>query len=170
MKMVNILRKQIFVLCLVSVGVKAAYSQGVKAYSYTEINKFSTRLGTALGFETNNSIEFGAFYQVSLGKSNESRPKHEYKFVGGYLAMPFVSNQNFNLKFKVRVGMVNRENFVITPSLDAQFYLNKFIGLGLGVGTRNLNPTVMTSIILKAGNSPKRKSRYSKRPYSRLIF
>ncbi len=163
MKTVNKLRKQILVICFLSLVVKTAYTQGFKAYSYTESSKFSTRLGTAFGFETNNSFEFGAFYHVKPGKSSESRPKHEYKFVGGYFAMPFVSNQNFNLKFKARVGMVNRENFVITPSLDAQFYLNKFIGLGLGVGTRNLNPTVMTSIILKTGNSPKRKSRYSKR-------
>ncbi len=167
MKMVNILRKQIFVLCFVSVGVKAAYSQGVKAYSYTEINKFSTRLGTALGFETNNSFEFGAFYQFTPGKSNESRPKYEYKFVGGYLAMPFVVKAKFNLKFKTRVGMVNNENFVITPSLDAQFFLNKFIGFGLGVGARNLRPTAMTTIILKVNNSSNRRSGYSKRPYSR---
>ena len=163
MKTVDILKKQIIIIFLLSLVVKTAYTQGIKAYSYTESNKFSTRLGTAVGFETNNSIEFGAFYQVSPGKSDDSKPKYETKFAGGYLAMPLVSNPNFNLKFKARAGVVNRENFVITPSLDAQFFLKEFIGLGLGVGTRNLRPTFMTSIILKAGNSSKRRSRFSKR-------
>lgn len=167
MKTVDILKKQIIIIFLLSLVVRTAYTQGIKVYSYTESNKFSTRLGIAVGFETSGLFEFGAFYQVSPGRAKESGLEYETKFAGGYVAMPIVAKANFNIKFKTRVGMVNNENFVITPSLDTQFFLKKFIGFGFGVGSRNLRPTAMTTIILKVNNGSNRRSGYSKRSYRR---
>ncbi|MEO1255672.1 MAG: hypothetical protein AAFY41_12445, partial [Bacteroidota bacterium] len=77
----------------------------------------------------------------------EALPHHyEREFAGLYVAVPITSREFYVIKANVRTGMTNGENFAITPSIQADYKLAKYIRIGMGVGSRNFRPSLQGSV------------------------
>ncbi|RED97004.1 hypothetical protein [Marinoscillum furvescens] len=125
-------------------------AQGFQATTYIERTHVSPKVGTAVGYEFNQTqIEVGGFFQQSTVElqAEAGRPlTSEMNFIGAYFAYPLLNKGIASLKLNVRTGVSNGENFSITPSILANVKPLRNISLGAGVGTRSLRPTFMASI------------------------
>lgn len=142
-------------LLLITSGLSA---QNLQTSTYVEQTRVSPKLGTSIGYEFSDAIEVGAFFQraAEQQEAEAGRPlRSENQFYGAYFAYPVFARKMADLKFNVRTGVSNGENFVITPSLMANFKPLKNISIGGGVGTRAFRPTYMASIriSLHGGNN-----------------
>ncbi len=150
--------KKLLLLSLVLIAViGTASAQKVIVRTYIEKTHMSPKTGTAIGFENRFKWEYGAFFQeASLMESFmmteeelEALPhQYEKEFAGVYFAVPIISREQFVVKANVRTGMSNGENFVITPSVLADFQPIKHISIGMGVGSRAFRPTLQASVAL----------------------
>lgn len=148
--------KKLFITTLVFAAVLGTVSaQKLIVKTYVEKTHMSPKTGTAIGFENRYLWEYGAFFQeASLMESflmseaaKEALPRHyEKEFAGIYFAVPVMSREHFTVKANVRTGVSNGENFVITPSLLADYKLAEHIRLGMGVGSRAFRPTLQGSL------------------------
>ncbi len=130
--------------------------------SYFEATKVSPKLGTEMGarlsydidyagYNNRMWIEMGGFYQKEanvLFENNEtvSLRFYEKEFYGLFFAAPVTSFNNGSLMLKVRTGVINGENFAITPSAIANYRLSRHLEINIGVGVRSFNPTVQSGI------------------------
>lgn len=151
------MKKQLLLPLLFAAVLGTASAQNVIVRTYIEKTHMSPKTGTSIGFENKYQWEYGAFFQeASLMESFmmseeelESLP-HQYErdFAGIYFAVPIVAREQFVVKANVRTGMSNGENFVITPSVLADYMPIKHFRLGLGVGSRAFRPTLQASVAL----------------------
>ncbi|MEP1033542.1 hypothetical protein [Ekhidna sp.] len=151
------MKKYILLSLLFAAVLGTASAQKVIIKTYVERTHMSPKTGTAIGFENRFLWEYGVFFQeASLMESfmmseqdKEALPRHyEKDFSGIYFAVPIVARESFLLKANVRTGVSNGENFVITPSVLADFMPVKHVRLGLGVGSRAFRPTIQASVAL----------------------
>ncbi|MEQ8905205.1 hypothetical protein [Ekhidna sp.] len=149
------MKKQLILLLLFAAVLGTASAQKVIVRTYIEKTHMSPKTGTSIGFENQFQWEYGAFFQeASLMESfmmseedKESLPhQYEKEFAGIYFAVPVVSREQIVLKANVRTGVSNGENFVITPSLLADYKPMKHVRIGMGVGSRAFRPTLQASV------------------------
>jgi hypothetical protein len=125
--------------------------------TYVERTHIGPKGGTAVGVEFRNLMSVGVFYQESdliltvLGKegSTDMPLLYEKQFYGIYYTLPIHHQGMVGFDFKIRTGVSNGENFVITPSAHSSLKLTRSIELQGGVGMRAFRPTVMTSVNIK---------------------
>lgn len=125
------------------------YAQELSASTYLEKTHISPKVGTTVGVQFASDIEVGGFYQQSADpvEREYGRPlTEEREFYGVFFAYPVIGNDNANVKMNVRTGVSNGENFVITPSLYANYTPFRNITISSGVGTRALRPTLLASL------------------------
>lgn len=151
------MKKHILLSLLFAAVLGTVSAQKVIIKTYVEKTHMSPKTGTAIGFENRFLWEYGAFFQeASLMESfmmseedKESLPRHyEKDFTGIYFAVPIVARESFLVKANVRTGVSNGENFVITPSVLADYIPVKHVRIGLGVGSRAFRPTLQASVSL----------------------
>ncbi|MEO9475710.1 MAG: hypothetical protein ABJG41_09250 [Cyclobacteriaceae bacterium] len=138
-------------IALLLATVTVSFAQGLVAESYIEKTHISPKTGTAIGFEFSNKIELGAFYQkhTPFNKSEDTpeMPRfYEKNFAGVYFSYPIKESSRTEMKFKVRTGVSNGQNFAITPSLHSNFKLTNRVKIGAGLGIRAFRPTLQSSI------------------------
>lgn len=129
----------------------AASAQSLQAGTYVEKTHISPKLGTAIGYTFNSQIELGGFYQTAteqLPTREDGYQIHEQEFYGMYFSYPVLGGEKSNIKFNVRTGVTNNQNFAITPSILANHNILKTVALGAGVGIRAFRPTLQASIKL----------------------
>ncbi len=149
------MKKPITTLLILILSIGFVQSQGLKATSYVEKTFMNPKLGTSVGYEFNNILEVGGFYQHISQQpiaSDQSRIITEEEFCGLYFAYPLVTSRYTNLKLNVRSGVSNGENFVITPSLLANFKPIPIINIGGGLGIRSFRPTLIASLSINLNN------------------
>ena len=125
--------------------------------TYVERTHIGPKGGTALGVEFKNLMSLGLFYQESdliltvIGSdmSTDLPPFYEKQFYGMYYSVPIHHQGLVGFDFKLRTGVSNGENFVITPSVHSSLKLARYIELQSGVGMRSFRPTLMSSINIK---------------------
>jgi hypothetical protein len=142
----------ISVLTLAQIG----YSQSLSARTYVERTSVGSKIGTAIGIENELGFEYGGFYQEAtliesmMNKRETTLPYfYEKEFFGIYGAAPIVQRASYDLKLQVRIGVSNRKNFLITPSLLANYHVLKMVSVGGGIGARSFQPTFQGSITIK---------------------
>lgn len=149
------MKKQLLLPLLLVAILGTANAQKVIVRTYIEKTHMSPKTGTAIGFENKHLWEFGAFFQeASLMESfmmseieKEALPRHyEKDFTGIYFAVPVRVRENLVLKANIRTGVSNGENFVITPSVLANYQLLNNFRIGMGVGSRSFRPTLQASV------------------------
>lgn len=127
-------------------------SQSFKASTYMEQTHISPKLGTTVGYSFDSQIEIGGFYQsASTGQSRNSEStsrEQEEEFFGAYFSYPVATGEKTGLQFNIRTGVVNGENFLITPSLLGNYRIMKTVSVGAGVGIRTFRPTLQAGIKL----------------------
>ncbi len=141
--------KNILITIAATLITLTTYGQSLRLNSYIEQTNLGPKLGTSEGFNTNIDIEVGGFYQkaVEVTGAEGVRPwTIEKEFYGAYFNYPITRGEHVGLKFNVRTGVSNGENFVITPSLLGTLSPAKAIKIGAGLGVRALRPTLMGSI------------------------
>ena len=163
-----IIVKLLPIIILILAAATYSNAQGIKGTSYIEKTKMSPKLGHSVGVVFPGylgDMELGGFYQKAMVSNNaESASKRviEEKVYGFYIGISFIQSKRINVNFNLRTGSVNDQFLVITPSVFSDVMISKFLGIGLGVGMRNLQPTYSGRIILKMSGS----SGYSKHNYS----
>lgn len=155
----NLLVRKLIVLAfiLLLVGASLAQSQGLQAKTYLEHTHVSPKFGTSIGYVFSDHIEVGGFFQRAseIAEPETGRPlQSENEFYGAYFAYPLVAGEHAAIKFNVRTGVSNGENFVITPSIMTSYHPLKNLAIGGGIGVRAFRPTYMATISLRlhAGN------------------
>ena len=135
-------------------------SQGFEVRTYVEQTIVGTKVGTAIGRETKASYrtplswEYGGFYQEAVDLSNapvnevdkEAATVYEKEFFGLYGGVVLRDGNFINVRFNVRTGVTNRENFAITPSVLGQVKVLRSVRIGGGLGIRSFRPTYQGSI------------------------
>lgn len=173
-KAMIVIVKLLPIIILLLVVTSYGRAQGVKVTSYIEKTKMSPKVGHSIGMVFPGylgDMELGGFYQKSMASNYEGSASSrimEEKFFGFYIGVSFVQTKRLNLIFNLRTGSVNDEFLTITPSVFSDFMISKFLGVGVGMGMRNLQPTYSGRIILKMSNmnSQNTKNNYSqKRTY-----
>lgn len=144
----TILISTILTLIFLVSGFKDTRGQNVNFSSYIEHGKHYPKAGSSATIEFNNNFEIGGFYQKAF-ISGEANPRLEQEFYGMVVGLPFISTPKFSLKLMARAGVVNKESFTITPSLESQVFLVKFLGIKAGVGVRNLSPTILAGFTFR---------------------
>ena len=131
-------------------AIQAASAQNLVASSYVEQSFVSSKLGYSIGVKFQETkIELGVFQQnsmVSFDTENSSVTDYERTFTGVYMNYPMFETRTLTLNFKIRTGVSNGENFVITPAVNGDYTLNRKIQVMGGVGVRAFRPTLMTGI------------------------
>lgn len=143
---------------LVIIGVSSA--QNIAVGSYIEQTQVGPKIGTSIGFNTSMNVEFGGFYQKAVEQVAPEgvRPwTYEREFYGAYFNYPIVEGNITALKFNVRTGVTNGENFLITPSLLGSISPVKAVKIGAGLGMRAFRPTLRGSISIKLGGGSNNK-------------
>lgn len=143
--------KTICVYFLLIVGAASVVqAQKVVFSSYIEKTHVSTKAGHLLGFESKSQIELGAFFQQHTPSLNNEGAdqiprRFEEDFAGIYFGSVVHKWTWADIKARVRTGLSNGENFVITPSMHLEAKPAKWARVGLGIGTRSFRPTLQTS-------------------------
>ncbi|MCR9067066.1 MAG: hypothetical protein NXI00_24080, partial [Cytophagales bacterium] len=75
------------------------------------------------------------------------------KFYGMYMGISFVETERLKMSFNIRAGAVNDKYLVITPSVYSDVMLTRFLGVGAGLGMRNLMPTYQARVTVKLGSA-----------------
>lgn len=139
------------VLVLTSIGF-VAQAQSLTASSYIEKTIIGPKVGTAIGYEFIDHVEVGGFYQKAINTSNNEETRSrwfEKEFYGAYLAYPVFDDFNTTVKLNIRTGVSNGENFLITPSILANYNLFEKISVGGGIGVRTLRPTWQANVKIR---------------------
>jgi hypothetical protein len=149
-KTVTIQALRLLVAILSIFAIQAVTAQRVITSSYMEYTKVSPKLGYSIGYQFGDThIEVGAFQQNNMAPENTeaSTPSdYEQKFTGVYMNYPMLETKALNLTFKIRTGISNGENFVITPAINGDYKLYKKVQLTGGVGVRAFRPTLVSGI------------------------
>lgn len=131
----------VLLFAILGFGAKA---QSLQASSYFERTTVGPKVGTSIGYEFIDLIEVGGFYQKAINGA-EGKETHgkwfEKEFYGAYFSYPVFDDFNTTVKLNVRTGVSNGENFLITPSLLANYHVFKRFSLGGGIGARMFRPT-----------------------------
>lgn len=151
------LKKIITVSVLIMSLYQTGSAQGIKISTYTEITQMSPKTGTAVGLVFPGyigNIEVGGFYQTAAAilfnnESSTASRKSEKDFKGGYIAFSVMHKKKFEANLHVRVGTINNETFSIIPSLQGEYRVNKYLGIGGGLGVRSLRPSYILKVSLR---------------------
>lgn len=126
-------------------------AQNFQAGTYIERTHISPKMGTSIGYSFDSKIEVGGFYQSATAEvptREDGMRIYEEQFYGAFINYPIAGNQKANLKFNIRTGVTNGENFLITPSILGNYQILHRIMIGTGVGIRTFRPTLQASIKL----------------------
>lgn len=140
------------ILTIASILALAAGSQAqtLQTSTYVEKTHYSPKVGTSVGYQFTNKFELGGFYQKAVeDQLAEAQPRIiEEEFYGAFVACPIWDSRAASLKFNIRTGVSNGENFVITPSVMAKSSPIPQVSIGGGVGIRAFRPTLMATVSL----------------------
>lgn len=146
------MRTSILTAVLLLAVLETASAQRLTARTYVEKTNVNLKNGAGIGMLLANDAEFGGFYQESAGFGNspEVQPSRllEQEFYGIYGAYPLMNRRVIDVKYQVRTGVSNGQNFVITSSILADLTLANRIKLGAGIGTRGFRPTLQSSLTI----------------------
>jgi len=138
------------VLTFALLGIATA--QQIIARTYVEKTSVNLKNGFAAGFNFMNDAEVGGFYQESAGFGNDPEQVltrlHEEEFYGIFGAYPLMNRRVLDVKFQVRTGVSNGQNFVITSSVLTDVTLMKRVKIGAGVGARGFRPTLQSALTI----------------------
>ncbi len=152
----------LFTIVLMLFLLESSLSQNIVALSYIERTIASPKYGSSIGVELKSHIGLGGFFQQSqeyIMRNELSKSRmHEREFFGFYMDYPITRRRKIGIDFKVRTGVTNRENFVITPSIHAHYKASRLLSIGAGIGTRAFRPTLITNIKINFGGAQNRKS------------
>lgn len=128
----------------------ATQAQHTQVTTYIERTVVGPKVGTSIGYEFRDLVEVGGFYQKAISTATGNEPygySFEKEFYGAYFSYPLMADiHHTTLKLNVRTGVTNGQNFLITPSVLANYHPIKNLSVGAGVGVRVLRPTLQASI------------------------
>ncbi len=134
-------------------------AQQLSVETYYERTLISPKTGTALGYTFRGKLCAGVFYQehsqMFYGE-REMTSQIEDEFYGFYMSGPVTEWRRASLILKARTGIANGENFMISPSVHADFAVLKRVHIGTGIAMRSILPSVMTSIRIDLSKPAKR--------------
>lgn len=126
--------------------ISRGYAQNAFTTSYVEKTHVSPKIGVLVGYQFASKHEVGIFYQKEVdmpGGQDNSIPRfYEKEFFGINVASQLLSFDKANLIMDVRIGVTNKTNFSITPSLKLDYEFIKRFHIQGGVGVRSFNPTL----------------------------
>ena len=136
------------IIILASLG--QGYAQNLFTTSYIEKTKVSPKAGIQVGYQFASKHEIGLFYQKEvdmLGGHESIKPRfYEKEFLGVSVSSQLYSFQKIDMILNVRIGVINKENFALTPSFKMDYEVIQRIHIQAGLGVRSFNPTLQGGI------------------------
>ncbi len=148
--------KKLVILVYFIFTVQILYSQKqLQLKTYIERTVTGPKLGIGLGIKGHGGYEYGGFYQEAqlLGPTSSditsTKPyPYEKTFYGLYGTGTLLTRRWYDLKLQARMGITNKENFIITPSVIGRVKLANWISLETGLGFRQFRPTYQGAIVV----------------------
>ncbi len=125
-------------------------AQNLFTSSYIEKTHVSPKAGIQVGYRFSTNHEVGIFYQKEVdmpGSREAKKPRfYEKEFLGVNLSAQLISFHKVNMLIDIRIGVINKENFGLTPSLKFDYEIIKRVHLNAGIGARTFTPTYQGGI------------------------
>lgn len=137
---------------LVLLITNSIFGQQPFVQTYIERTVAGTKHGLLSGYEWQKGYELGGFYQAEIKQISDPEvrePVYEKEFFGVYAANTLLEKTSFSLKMGARVGVTNRENFAIVPSVMMRYHQSRHLDLDAGVSVRCISPSIHLGIRLK---------------------
>ncbi len=137
-------------IVLTTSGEIKAQNFGVSVYM--EKTPVDLQISVSMGYDFQSGFGAGAFMQQNITRlMNETGSKSEGEFVGIYSQFTVIKDRKVQLIFRIRSGLLDQKNFKITPSIHLKHKINNHVFIGVGLGARNLTPTIspLLTILLK---------------------
>ena len=137
-----------FCLLMTIVIIHQVQSQYLTARTYLESTVVNEKIGTSIDYQFIGGYQLGLFMQRSATRLSEMNPGYyEREFYGISASYPLTQGmKKLNLDLNTRIGLVNDQNFIISPSLLASYTPYKILTFGAGIGARLFRPTFMVSV------------------------
>lgn len=161
MKKLNQIPKLVVILILLMfVFAATTKAQNIAVSTYIEQTKVSPKIGYMMGYHFGEElgIEAGAFYQTEIQAPSQleateyNMQPREKTFAGVFFNYPAYNGKKIDVIIQLRTGLVNGENFTITPSIEGKYDLAKNLSVSAGIGTRCLTPSMIGRISYRLGN------------------
>lgn len=102
--------------------------------------------GVVMMYESKELVDIGLFYQRSEFSGER---EVENGFYGAMLQLPIVKTEKLVFYGAVRGGIINREFFFVTPSIQTRINLRSRWGVGFGMGIRSGYPSASARLVHK---------------------
>ncbi len=151
------MKTKIYLTFLLWSTLSLAHAQKTFMNTYVERTKVGPKMGTQLGVSFDEKYEIAAFFQrqAPMLEFGESSPKprfYEKEFAGVLFAGSIWQRGDFNILMNARVGVSNKINFVITPSVVSEIKVTSMLSVQAGVGVRAFRPTAQFGIKISTQN------------------
>ncbi len=133
----------IFYLITLALGLHSVFAQQVS------ISSVNTVSGTYYGAEAGyfkNGWGMSAFYQTKNYKVNEVSEKQQY--TGIAINIPIKHYRDISISLNLKGGITGNKFVVITPFIESQIRIYKFVKIGFGGGFRYGLPALESKLIL----------------------
>ncbi len=138
------MKNSILTITLIFFGFLHSSAQNIMAETYVEKTHISPKLGSSVGYQFLSGIQVGGFLQrsVEVQAPEYGRPlTQENSLYGIFFAYPIPTKLKWiDLHLKTRTGVMNNQNFVITPSFHGTYTPFKLLAVSAGVGIRSFQP------------------------------
>ena len=142
--------KSLLLTTLLLLAIYQSNSQGLFTNSYMETTNVGPKAGVQVGYQFKTGHEASIFFQKevpAITRQETDKPRfYEKEFYGLCLATKLLDFSRFNMVFDSRIGIINKVNFVITPSIKCHYKILSKIHLMGGIGVRSFNPTIQGGI------------------------
>lgn len=103
-------------------------------------------VGAVVMYESRKAMGIGVFYQQG---TSEKEQGFQSTFYGALIQVPLVNAERILFSGILRGGMINREFFFVTPSLETKLNVRKKWALVFGMGVRKGYPSLSGKIVHK---------------------
>lgn len=137
-----------FIIVIAFAILNEAKAQQVYGSVFAQNTIAGLQQGTEIGYTGSKNFGVGVFFQSTEVMSLE-RSIQNYPFYGLSVQVPIKANCN-GLSFvaRARTGLVNHEFVVITPQLETQLDINKFLKVGLNMSYRAGHSAIGARLIM----------------------
>lgn len=126
----------------------AGYSQKLYLSPLLEKTVAGPQYGLSSTFQLKSGWGIGGFYQFSLQKQTDAvNPSNTY--FGLTVNAPLARTEKLNLYGNARMGLVNKQFFVMVPGLETEINIYKHISLSALMSMRMSYPSAGVKINMK---------------------
>jgi hypothetical protein len=138
-------RKVFFMILLLTPVLLSAQQIVVSPMGEKTVNSYQYGVSVSMGFQS--QWRFGGFYQTSLSRQEQFRPRQS--FWGVTVSAPLMKADRITFYSNARVGIVNKYFLVVCPAVSTELKISKRFNINVGMSIRKAYLSAQTSLNIK---------------------